>query len=137
MAPSAIMHPAYACSPKSGILQGRVTQTHANRARFSYCSGCPNKQLKRVRAIFIGHGEVGKTSLIRALHGEDVIAGEEAMTLGVATTDSQFKIHKEAGVFTRTQERKDDDLIVHFWDFGGQVMAHATHQFFLRLNVCM
>jgi hypothetical protein len=21
---------------------------------------------------------------------------------------------------------------VHFWDFGGQVMAHATHQFFLR-----
>ena len=27
---------------------------------------------------------------------------------------------------------KDDDLTVHFWDFGGQVMAHATHQFFLR-----
>ena len=21
---------------------------------------------------------------------------------------------------------------MHFWDFGGQVMAHATHQFFLR-----
>ena len=46
------------------------------------------KQLKRVRAIFIGHGEVGKTSLIRALHGEDVIEGKEAMTQGVATTDS-------------------------------------------------
>ena len=26
----------------------------------------------------------------------------------------------------------EDDLTVHFWDFGGQVMAHATHQFFLR-----
>src|SRR5262249_22997438 len=24
--------------------------------------------------------------------------------------------------------------IVYFWDFGGQVMAHQTHQFFLRSN---
>ena len=45
------------------------------------------KQLKRVRAIFMGHGEVGKTSLIRVLHGEDVIEGEEPMTQGVAIKD--------------------------------------------------
>ncbi len=36
--------------------------------------GTLTKQLKRVRAIFIGHGEVGKTSLINVLHGGDVIA---------------------------------------------------------------
>ena len=94
--------------------------------------GALTKQLKRVRAIFIGHGEVGKTSLIRALHGEDVIEGEEAMTQGVATTDSRYKIDEQAGVFNRVQDFADDDLTVHFWDFGGQVMAHATHQFFLR-----
>jgi hypothetical protein len=88
-----------------------------------------SKQLKRVRAIFIGHGEVGKTSLIKALHGEDVIEGKEAMTQGVAIKDA---IHEQAGVFTRVTDYKDDDLTVHFWDFGGQVMAHATHQFFLR-----
>jgi hypothetical protein len=91
--------------------------------------GALTKQLRRVRAIFIGHGEVGKTSLIRALHGEDVIAGQEAMTQGVAIQDA---IHEQAGVFTRVTDYKDDDLTVHFWDFGGQVMAHATHQFFLR-----
>ena len=90
------------------------------------------KQLKRVRAIFIGHGEAGKTSLIRALHGEDVIEGNEPMTQGVAATDSRLKIDEQAGVFTRVQHIEDDDLTVHFWDFGGQVMAHATHQFFLR-----
>jgi hypothetical protein len=39
--------------------------------------GALTKELKRVRAIFIGHGEAGKTSLIRALHGEDVIQGKE------------------------------------------------------------
>lgn len=91
--------------------------------------GALTKQFKRVRAIFIGHGEVGKTSLIRALHGEEVIAGQEAMTQGVAIQDA---IHEQAGVFTRVTDYKDDDLTVHFWDFGGQVMAHATHQFFLR-----
>ena len=92
-------------------------------------SGSLSKQLKRVRAIFIGSGEVGKTSLIRALHGEDVIEGTEAMTEGAAIKDS---IHEQAGVFTRVTDFKEDDLTVHFWDFGGQVMAHATHQFFLR-----
>jgi hypothetical protein len=98
-------------------------------------SGLLTKELKRVRAIFIGHGEVGKTSLIRALHGEDVIQGEEPMTQGIAIKDAVLStngIEEEAGVFTSVTDYNDDDLTVHFWDFGGQVMAHATHQFFLR-----
>jgi GTPase SAR1 family protein len=93
--------------------------------------GVLTKELKRVRAIFIGHGEAGKTSLIRALHGEDVIQGQELMTQGIAITDAA-KMDEAAGVFTRVTNYNDDDLTVHFWDFGGQVMAHATHQFFLR-----
>jgi signal recognition particle receptor subunit beta len=98
-------------------------------------SGVLTKELRRVRAIFIGHGDAGKTSLIRALHGEDVIEGREPMTRGIAITDATLSINKmeeEAGVFTGVTDYKDDDLTVHFWDFGGQVMAHATHQFFLR-----
>jgi GTPase SAR1 family protein len=97
--------------------------------------GALTKELKRVRAIFIGYGEAGKTSLVRALHGEDVIQGKEPMTQGVAIKDAALstnKMEEEAGVFTSVTNFKDDDLTVHFWDFGGQVMAHATHQFFLR-----
>ncbi len=75
------------------------------------------KPLKRVRAIFIGYGEAGKTSLIRALHAEAVIEGKEEMTPGIAIRE-----WRGAG----------DGLITHMWDFGGQVVAHATHQFFLR-----
>ena len=77
----------------------------------------------------------GKTSLIRALHGEDVIEGKEPMTQGIAIKDAALSTHRmeqEAGVFTSVTDYRDDDLTVHFWDFGGQVMAHATHQFFLR-----
>lgn len=73
--------------------------------------------LNRVRSIFIGYGEAGKTSLIRALHEEDVVQGKEAMTPGIEIREWQG-----AG----------NGLTTHFWDFGGQVVAHATHQFFLR-----
>ncbi len=73
--------------------------------------------LNRVRTIFIGYGEAGKTSLIRALHGEEVVQGNEAMTPGI-----EIREWMGAG----------GGLTTHFWDFGGQVVAHATHQFFLR-----
>jgi len=90
--------------------------------------GLLTKQLKRVRAIFIGHGEVGKTSLINVLHGGEAEPPDRT-TMGVAIKDA---IHKEAIVLTRVTDYTEDDLTVHYWDFGGQVMAHATHQFFLR-----
>lgn len=73
--------------------------------------------LNRVRAIFIGYGEAGKTSLIRALNGEPVVEGKEAETPGVDIRDWSIP---------------GSEIKAHFWDFGGQVMAHATHQFFLR-----
>ena len=86
------------------------------------------KQLKRVRAIFIGYGEVGKTSLINVLQGGEPEPPDQT-TKGVAIKDA---IESAAGVFTQIKDYEGDDLTVHFWDFGGQVMAHATHQFFLR-----
>nr|VFK65329.1 MAG: Uncharacterized conserved protein, contains ParB-like and HNH nuclease domains [Candidatus Kentron sp. TUN] len=73
--------------------------------------------IKRVRAIFIGNGDAGKTSLIRALNGLEVKEGGTDMTCGIDISEWQV---------TGT------DLKAHFWDFGGQVIAHATHQFFLR-----
>ena len=73
--------------------------------------------LNRVRAIFIGYGEAGKTSLIRALHNEEVIKGKETMTAGIEIRDWQVP---------------NTDIQAHFWDFGGQVVFHSTHKFFLR-----
>nr|VFK31841.1 MAG: Ras of Complex, Roc, domain of DAPkinase [Candidatus Kentron sp. MB]VFK75591.1 MAG: Ras of Complex, Roc, domain of DAPkinase [Candidatus Kentron sp. MB] len=75
------------------------------------------EKIKRVRAIFIGNGEAGKTSLIQALNGETVMEGGTDMTCGIDIGEWPVA---------------DTDLTAHFWDFGGQVIAHATHQFFLR-----
>jgi GTPase SAR1 family protein len=73
--------------------------------------------LNRVRTIFIGDGEVGKTSLIRVLQGEPVIEGIEPKTPGIEISEWHIP---------------ETDITASFWDFGGQVMAHATHQLFLR-----
>ncbi|WP_446011798.1 COR domain-containing protein [Candidatus Electrothrix sp.] len=73
--------------------------------------------LNRVRVIFLGYGEAGKTSLIRALNGLEVNPGKEKMTPGIDIS---------------TWEVPGTEITAHFWDFGGQVVAHATHQFFLR-----
>ena len=73
--------------------------------------------LNRVRTIFIGDGDVGKTSLIRVLHGEPVVEGIETKTPGIAI---------------REWSVPGTDIKASFWDFGGQVMVHATHQLFLR-----
>ncbi len=79
---------------------------------------CQTKRpLNRVRVIFLGYGEAGKTSLIRALNGLEVIEGDEKMTPGIDIS---------------TWQVPDTEITAHFWDFGGQVVAHATHQFFLR-----
>ena len=87
-----------------------------NRYLQGLAGGKREAKIKRVRAIFIGNGEAGKTSLIQALDGKEVV-GDTAMTCGIAI--SEWKV-------------PGTDLRAHFWDFGGQVIAHATHQFFLR-----
>lgn len=73
--------------------------------------------LNLVRAIFIGDGAVGKTSLIRRIHGESVLEGKEIMT---------------PGIDIKQWELPESDIKARFWDFGGQVMSHSMHQFFLR-----
>ena len=76
-----------------------------------------DKPLNRVRAIFMGHGTAGKTSLVRCLQDEAVVEGREDMT---------------PGIDIREWSLPESEIRAHLWDFGGQVIAHATHQFFLR-----
>lgn len=76
-----------------------------------------SRPLNLVRGIFIGSGAAGKTSLIRLLHNEAVVEGKEEMT---------------AGIKIREWPVPNTEIKARLWDFGGQVMSHSTHQFFLR-----
>ncbi len=88
-----------------------------NASALAQYQGRTQKSLNRVRTIFLGYGETGKTSLIRIFNGKEVVPGVEPMTAGINISEWSVP---------------NTEIIAHFWDFGGQVMAHATHQFFMR-----
>jgi len=72
------------------------------------------------KLLVVGEGGVGKTSLVRALREEPFIEGLET-THGIGVKELELVHPKEAGVAMQ----------LNTWDFGGQQIYHATHQFFL------
>ena len=73
--------------------------------------------LSEVKLLFIGDGAAGKTSLTRCLTGQNFNA-HEATTHGIRIKPWQLDAAKRS-------------IKVNLWDFGGQEIMHATHQFFL------
>ena len=74
--------------------------------------------LNEIKVIFLGEGASGKTSLIKRLRGED-FDPKESQTHGIRIRKTPFVLADGATV------------TAHLWDFGGQEVMHATHQFFL------
>ncbi len=75
---------------------------------------CP---LNEGKLILVGRGEVGKTSLVKRLVENEFIDAE-AKTQGIRITNWLLP-------------RGTETLRLNIWDFGGQEIMHATHQFFL------
>ena len=75
------------------------------------------RPLNEAKLVLVGFGGVGKTSLVnRLIH--DRFDPKEKMTDGIAIADWLVPL-------------KDAEVRVHVWNFGGQEIMHATHQFFL------
>jgi len=70
--------------------------------------------------LVVGQGGVGKTCLLRALRGEEFIKGLKT-THGIETNKLCFG----------RPDRPEIEMQLNTWDFGGQQIYHATHQFFL------
>ncbi|HEY0081118.1 MAG TPA: COR domain-containing protein [Pyrinomonadaceae bacterium] len=74
--------------------------------------------MNEAKLILVGRGAVGKTSLVNRLV-DDRFDGSEKKTEGIKITEWGFRLN---GV---------EDVRLNVWDFGGQEIMHATHQFFL------
>ena len=75
------------------------------------------RQLSEAKLLLVGGGGVGKTSLINRFLNND-FNPHESKTDGLATYKWELNVnHKPVNL--------------NIWDFGGQEIFHATHQFFL------
>jgi len=75
------------------------------------------RTVAEVKVILVGEGASGKTSLTRCLREERFNQHEET-THGIRIKPWQLKTGNQG-------------LRCNLWDFGGQEIMHATHQFFL------
>jgi internalin A len=78
------------------------------------------RPLNEVKVILLGQGSVGKTSLVKRIVYNTFNKRQRK-------TDGIF-INKD---WTVTGKSGKGRVQVNFWDFGGQEIMHATHQFFL------
>jgi len=91
------------------------------------------RAINEAKTILVGQGSVGKTSiLIRILHG--TFDKNQIKTEGISI--NQWQVESGAlSVSKRSQNRetegKSKTIKLNIWDFGGQEIMHATHQFFL------
>ena len=100
-----------------------LAKTNEPQSIINYYFASRKKSLNEVKLLVVGQGGVGKTSLIRRLVLGEFDAGEtktEGITINRWTVDG--------GPLANDQQ---SDIQLNIWDFGGQEIMHATHQFFL------
>lgn len=90
-----------------------------NKAALEYFDQLGNDRtpLNEIKVIFLGDGAAGKTSLVKRLRSED-FDPKESQTHGIRIRKTAFQVGEET-------------ILANIWDFGGQEVMHATHQFFL------
>ncbi|MDA0525292.1 leucine-rich repeat domain-containing protein [Methanococcoides alaskense] len=89
-------------------------------ALVEYFSSLENEEkmpINEVKVLLVGYGGAGKTSLVKRLV-DDKFNEHESQTPGISITNWNVT-------------EKDKDIKINLWDFGGQEIMHATHQFFL------
>ena len=79
--------------------------------------GAKGRALREVKLIVVGRGGAGKTSLIKRLKGEPFDANE-GETHGINIRELELAC-------------ADGPVQARVWDFGGQHVLHAMHEFFL------
>jgi internalin A len=79
--------------------------------------GAKGRALREVKLIVVGRGGAGKTSLIKRLKGEP-FDPNEGETHGINLRELELAC-------------ADGPVQARVWDFGGQHVLHAMHEFFL------
>ena len=79
--------------------------------------------LSEAKVIFVGQGSVGKTSLVKKVVS-GIFNNDEKKTEGITVNKWDIRDFESRGSASKS-------IHLNIWDFGGQEIMHATHQFFL------
>jgi small GTP-binding protein len=71
------------------------------------------------KLLIVGEGGAGKTTLANKILDQNYQLKDEDTTKGIEVHQYKF------------QTKNQNDFHINIWDFGGQEIYHATHQFFL------
>jgi small GTP-binding protein len=88
-------------------------------AIFTYLKQSRTSEHNEAKLILVGNGEVGKTCLVNRLISDKFV--EEGITEGIHISEW----------ITSAPDSESSKIRLNIWDFGGQEIYHATHQFFL------
>lgn len=79
------------------------------------------EELYEAKLLLVGEGGVGKTTLLKALSGEEPRVGEPT-THGVEIDIESLQVAHP--------QKRGVEIQLNAWDFGGQEVYRVTHQFF-------
>jgi internalin A len=113
--PNEILGPSY-----DDVFEGAQPKPPKGILNYLFSKLAGARPLNEAKLILVGQGGVGKTSLVKTLTGQKFRKGEKT-TQGIKIKDWLCSLHNKS----------KGNVTVHIWDFGGQEMMHATHQFFL------
>jgi len=99
------------------------------------------KSINEIKLLIVGQGSVGKTSLVRRiLHGtfdqnqtktEGISINQWQVEGGVLSVSKGSEKRETEGQSQSEIVNQKSEIRLNIWDFGGQEIMHATHQFFL------
>ncbi|MDM8526952.1 CHAT domain-containing protein [Anaerolineales bacterium HSG24] len=86
--------------------------------------------LNQAKLVLVGQGEVGKTSLVKRLI-HNAFDPHEPITEGINIEGWQVGDDGNAVNPKSAIANRQSKILLNVWDFGGQEIMHATHQFFM------
>ncbi len=86
--------------------------------------------INEIKLNVVGQGSVGKTSLIQKVVHNTFDSDQQIKTEGISI--SQWEVDdKITSEVLQKSAKPQGKIKLNLWDFGGQEIMHATHQFFL------